>query len=202
MRWEENFTSILRERNIQVQYDFETLETKIEFKDTVTNDIRSKGLAEYLKDDVDESLHELIRTNVLTAVMNFNQRFAALKKEIIFGANNPMEIEFFSSKLEFAMRGAGHFHGDEPDEVNPSSKCRFPGIKKIFMKIRRNQSISDDEANVLARFADAFTTCSLNAHEVGENVAKIEAKVNCHHHTFTCRKYCIKCRFNFPKYPM
>ena len=93
MRWEENFTSILRERNIQVQYDFETLETKIEFKDTVTNDIRSKGLAEYLKDDVDESLHELIRTNVLTAAMNFNQRFAALKKEIIFGANNPMEIQ-------------------------------------------------------------------------------------------------------------
>ena len=42
----------------------------------------------------------------------------------------------------------------------------------------------------------------MNADEVGANVVKIEAKVNCHHHTFTCRKYCIKCRFNFPKYPM
>ena len=64
-----------------------------------------------------------------------------------------------------------------------------------------NKDINENEADVLAKFADAFTTCSLNADEVGANVAKIAAKVNCHHHTFTCRKYCIRCRFNFPRFP-
>ena len=68
-------------------------------------------MADFLAEDVDETLHELIRTNVLTAVLNFNQRFTAFKKEIMFGANNPMEIEYFSSKVEFAMRGAAHIHG-------------------------------------------------------------------------------------------
>ena len=82
------------------------------------------------------------------------------------------------------------------------SKYKFTGIKKIFNKIRRNENIDDQESNVLVKFADAFTTCSLNADEDGANVAKIAAKVNCHHHTFTCRKYNITCRFNFPKFPM
>ena len=29
----------------------------------------------------------------------------------MFGANNPMEVKYFSSKLEFQRRGAGHIHG-------------------------------------------------------------------------------------------
>ena len=89
--------------------------------------------------------------------------------------------------------------GNYDDET---SKYRFTGIKTIFGKIRKNKDINENEADMLAKFADAFTTCSLNADEVGANVAKIAAKVNCHHHTFTCRKYCIRCRFNFPRFPM
>ena len=182
LRWEENFTSILRDRNIQVQYDFDTLETKIVEKNIVTNEIQTKDLADFLKEDIDETLHELIRTNVLTAVLNFNQRFTAFKKEVMFGANNPMEIEYFSSKLEFQMRGAGHIHGTlwldlnkfdisdgdnrkdktkidvASNEQNTKNRYKFPGIKKIFSKIRKNENIEDDEADVLAKFADAFTT--------------------------------------------
>ena len=218
MRWNENFTSILRERDIKIQYDFDTLETKVEIVDAATNASKTKSLEEFLRDDIDESLHELIRTNVLTAVLNFNQRFTAFRKEIMFGDNNPMKVIYFSSKLEFQMRGAGHIHGTlwldlnkldheekidaETDDELEISMYRFTGIKEIFRKIRRNQCINEDEADVLAKFTDAFTTCSLNPDEVGENVVKIAAKVNCHHHTFTCRKYCIRCRFNFPKYPM
>ena len=116
-------------------------------------------MTDFLADDVDESLHDFIRTNVLTAVLNFNQRFTAFKKEIMFGENNPMEIEY----LEFAMRGAAHIHGtlwldlnkldpenrneqtvdenieEEADELIDTSKYKFPGIKKIFNKIRRNE---------------------------------------------------------------
>jgi hypothetical protein len=76
----------------------------------------------------------------------------------MFGANNPMQLEYFSSKLEFAMRGAAHIHGvlwldlnklDPENEIDKEvneqidqaveeedvkSSCRFPGIKKIFKK--------------------------------------------------------------------
>ena len=156
MRWEENFTSVLRDRYVHIQYDFETLESRIEVRNEVTNEIETKSLADFLANDVDETLHELIRTNVLTAVLNFNQRFTAFKKEIMFGANNPMQIEYFSSKLEFAIRGAAHIHGvlwlelnklDTENEIDieiseqidqavheepEKSKYQFPGIKKIF----------------------------------------------------------------------
>ena len=70
---------------------FDTLKMKIVVKNIVTNEIQTKDLADFLKEDIDETLHELIRTNVLTAVLNFNQRFTAFKKEVMFGANNPME---------------------------------------------------------------------------------------------------------------
>ena len=121
-----------------------------------------------------------------------------------------MEVEYFSSKIEFAMRGAGHVHGViwcnldklDSDENVMDGKYRFPGIKKVFAKIRGNEIITEKEIEVLTRFVDAFTTCSLNEDEVGKNVARIAAQVNCHHHTFTCRKYCIKCRFGYPKYPI
>ena len=90
---------------------------------------------------------------------------------------------------------------DELDRNKNTDNC-FPGIKRIFGKIRRNENVNENEANVLESFVDAFTTCSLNADEVGANVVQIAAKVNCHHHTFTCKKFCIRCRFGYPKYPM
>ena len=80
MRWSENFTSILQERGIKIQYDFETFEKRISQIDPITKISTSKKLNKFLEEDVDESLHELIRTNVLTAVLNFNQRFPAFKK--------------------------------------------------------------------------------------------------------------------------
>ena len=78
------------------------------------------------------------------------------------------------------MRGAGHIHGtilcdldkldnkDELDRDKNKEYC-FPGIKRIFGKIRKNEIVNENEANLLVRFVDAFTTCSLNANEVGKN---------------------------------
>ena len=81
-----------------------------------------------------------------------------------------MEVQYFSSKIEFAMRGAGHIHGViwlnlyklDSEEEETRGKFRFPGIKKIFAKIRRNEIITEEECKVLVRFVDSFTTCSLN----------------------------------------
>ena len=68
-------------------------------------------LRDFLQDEVDESLHEFIRTNVFTATRNFVQRLKSFRKEIMMGKNSPMCIVNFSDKLEFQGRGAGHIHG-------------------------------------------------------------------------------------------
>ena len=66
-----------------------------------------------LAEEVDESLHGFIRTNVFIATRNFIQRLQSFKKEIMMGRNNPMAIENFSWKMELQGHGAGHMeqHG-------------------------------------------------------------------------------------------
>ena len=68
-------------------------------------------LRSFLNEEVDESLHEFIRTNVFTATRNFVQRLKSFRNEIMMGQNSPMAIVNFSDKLEFQGRGAGHIHG-------------------------------------------------------------------------------------------
>ena len=70
-----------------------------------------KPLADFLKEDVNESLHEMIRANVLTASRNFHHRVEAFKKEILYGLNSPMKIKHLSYRVEFQGRGAAHIHG-------------------------------------------------------------------------------------------
>ena len=68
-------------------------------------------MRDILQDDVDESLHEFIRTNVFIATRNFMHRLKSFRKEIMTGDNNPMAIENWSDKMEFQGRGAAHIHG-------------------------------------------------------------------------------------------
>ena len=70
-----------------------------------------KPLEAFLKEDIDDSLHEMIRTNVLTATRNFQRRVETFKKEIMMGENNPMKIKYISYRVEFQGRGAAHIHG-------------------------------------------------------------------------------------------
>ena len=70
-----------------------------------------KKLEIFLQEDVDESLHEMIRNNVLTATRNFQHRVETFRNEIMFGKNNPMKIKYISYRVEFQARGAAHIHG-------------------------------------------------------------------------------------------
>ena len=58
-------------------------------------------LRNFLEENVDESLHEFIRTNVFIATRNFIHRLKAFRKEIMLGHNSPMAIEHWSDKMEF-----------------------------------------------------------------------------------------------------
>ena len=86
----------------------EKVETIVVKKDT--REI-GKPLESFLREDVDESLHEMIRTNVITATRNFPERVEMFKRNIMMGANSPMHIKYISYRVEFQGRGAAHIHG-------------------------------------------------------------------------------------------
>ena len=107
MRWDENFTSILKEKDYNIVWisndditdDCNDVEVKVEFGNG--EEKQEKMLRNFLEENVDESLHEFIRTNVFIATRNFIHRLKAFRKEIMLGHNSPMAIEHWSDKMEF-----------------------------------------------------------------------------------------------------
>merc|ERR1711954_195056 len=68
-------------------------------------------LREYLSNNVDTSLHEMIRRHIFIATQNYQHRVKAFITNILQDKNNPMHVEYWSTKVEFQGRGAGHNHG-------------------------------------------------------------------------------------------
>ena len=111
--WKENFSSLLEDMN-DIKLEYEVLPNGIS-KTTVKfiedGNEESMELQEFLKHKVDESEHEMIRTNLLNATRKFQHRVTAFIKHIMCGDNQPMKIKNLSYKVEFQGRGAGHIHG-------------------------------------------------------------------------------------------
>ena len=106
--WEENFAAFLREQGRKIVYEIEGSADTTFVEDDEGNKVE---LQDYIKDYMDESLHELMRRNVVTATRIYNHRFKSFIREIITDSSNPMCIEHYSAKLEFQGRGAAHNHG-------------------------------------------------------------------------------------------
>ena len=193
MRWEENFGAILQERGIDINYkvmkdDEENWDTIIEAKKI--EDEYYKPIKEFLEEDVEESLHELIRGNVLTATRYFQQRVKHFIKHIAMGANNPMHVKKYTYKVEFQDRGAGHIHGtlwlrmEKIEAMRDSDgNAKFEGLTSAFKKFRNNETLSKEEEKSVAHFIDEFTTVSTHENTVGRKVARMAKEVNTHHHT-------------------
>ena len=225
MRWNENFAAILLERGYEIAY-----EQTQKMEDGSSNTIikaRSPGqewkpINNFIEENIEESLHELVRGNVLTASRYFDHRVKQFIYKVMMGKNNPMHVKYYTYKVEFQDRGAGHIHGtlwlglekieklirDEPDdELRPKRKDEqkkegwMHGLKDAFKKLRNNGILKDADIKSLTRFIDEFTTVSIHENSVGKAVAKIAQEVNKHHHTKTCRKHDTTCRFGYPRFP-
>ena len=169
-----------------------------------------------MKEDVSESLHEMIRTNVLTASRNFHHRVEAFKKEILYGHNNPLKIKHLSYRVEFQGRGAAHIHGTiwaDLKEIEKLPQLQENGvgnetISEAFKKLRDDVTLTEDEKRAIAILTDMFVSCSLNPDTVhtdkalGQSIVDIIKEVNCHNCTNPCEKYGDKCKYGFPKYPL
>ena len=72
VRWDENFGAILRERNCTMRYIIETdrdgyPKTSVYVDYEQDGTMKTKEVKDYIKEELDESLHESIRGNVLLA---------------------------------------------------------------------------------------------------------------------------------------
>ena len=132
-RYDENFSSFLVENGYEMSYSLKedgTTETHVKSKHGRPI---NKQLERFLKEDIDESLHEMIRTNVLTATRNFQHRVDAFRTQILMGGNNPMKIKYISYRVEFQGRSAAHIHGTLGLDLKNIEKSA-PFLKKIGRK--------------------------------------------------------------------
>ena len=169
-RYDENFSTFLVENGYTMQYfinDDGTVETRVKGKEGRQID---KNLEIFLIEDVNESLHEMIRTNVLTATRNFHHRVEAFKREILNGKNNPMKVKYISYRVEFQGRGGAHIHGTLWLNIKEIEKLpQFKegdkedgNLAEAFRKFRVNEELTKAEKDAIAKFTDMFATCSLN----------------------------------------
>ena len=116
MRWKENFAAILRDQGLNLHYSVIQdqnghYSTEIEEEFQREGKSIKKEIDQYLEEEANLSLHEIIRGNVLLATRYFNDRIKKFINLIVMGDNNPMMVEYFTYKVEFQERGAGHIHG-------------------------------------------------------------------------------------------
>ena len=224
MRWDENFAAILRDRGWHINYEvikdeegnWDTIvKAKVKEKD------EWKPIKQFIKEDVDESLHDLVRGNVLSATRYYHHRVKQFINKVVMGENNPMNVKYYTYKVEVQDRAAGHIHGTLWLNMNkienlirgPDGRLRqktkeesdtqgpFQQLTGAFIKFRTNGTLTRDEINAVRNFVDEFTTVCTHENTVGKEVARIALEVNKHHHTKTCRKHDTTCRFGYPRFP-
>ena len=107
MRWDATFATILSEMGYSVLF------IKTEEEDSLphayvkvkTSSGDWKTLEEFLKEDVVESRHELIRGNVVMATRYFHHRVKSFIRTIVMSKSNPMNVKNYTYKVEFQGRG-------------------------------------------------------------------------------------------------
>ena len=94
MRWNDNFSSILREKGYKIIWKQENNNVTVEVEFLKSGKMKTVSLDEFLEEECNESLHEFIRTNVFTATRNFVHRVKAFRTEIMMGNNTPIRIKY------------------------------------------------------------------------------------------------------------
>ena len=118
-RWNSNLSAALRELDPDWEFQYKTTvradgyteeEVIVHFTDEEGNRAE-KQLSIFLNENVNESKHEVIRKNVVLATRTFDHKVKTFLKEYVIGNAAGMQVEFYSYKVEFQARGAGHVHG-------------------------------------------------------------------------------------------
>ena len=113
LRWNENFSAILRKRDLILRHIIEEDTdgypvTSIYVDYEKEGKVHTEEIRKYMEKEMDNSLHEAIRGNVLLATRFFNHRVKQFINEIVMGGGNPLSVDKYTYKVEFQDRGAGH----------------------------------------------------------------------------------------------
>ena len=225
MRWEEGFASVIKEKGYEVRYEVSNKDGHWKNIIEVQNiEGEWKSVKDFIEKDLEKSLHEILRGNVVSATRYFHHRVKTFINTIVLAKSNPMCVQFYSYRVEFQERGPGHIHGvlwcnlmkmerlvlkegklkiqdNAHEDEDEDEECPLEGLSAVFMKLRTDEEMNQEERKILSTFIDNFITVSINPKVVGEDVARCAQEVNKHHHTRTCHKLSTECRFHFPKYP-
>ena len=115
-------------------------------------------MREYLDKHVDSSCHELIRRNVFIATRNYTHRVKAFIKDIIMDKNNPMCAQYWSTKVEFQGRGAGHNHGtiwvdiDKLEFTHVDKDGRWVDLESLIRLSGGNMDVKQNLRKVLEAY--------------------------------------------------
>ena len=159
-RWDENFSSLLRNLGVAVRYEMDSKgkeDTKVIFEGEPVL------LRDYLKENIDDSQHELIRKSILNATRNYNQRVKAFIKDIVLDKNNPMAIKYYSTKVEFQGRGAAHNHGTlwadlkRMENYIGDAEGSWKDIEQVFEE--EKQHLSKNNSNSISSFSKHIKKC-------------------------------------------
>ena len=117
-----------------------------------------KPLMQFIKEDVKESLQELIRGNVVSATRYFHHRVKSFINKILLAKSNPLSVHYYSYKVEIQERGAPHVHGvlwlnlddlenlsmveGELSNTRTSDTKPLQGIGKTFKRIKQSQELT------------------------------------------------------------
>ena len=210
-RWESNFAAILMERGIEIKYFCSRSKTDDVFEVSIKasqNGQNWKPIMQFIKEDMEESEHELIRGNVVSATRYYHHRVKAFMNNIVMNSSNPLSVRYYTYKVEFQQRGAAHVHGTLwldtkkiEQIIGIDGTCPMKGLTLAFKKLRYNEDLNEDTIKSLVNFIDNFITVCTHGNTVGEKVSQIARDVNEHHHTRTCAKKGSECRFHYPRPP-
>ena len=192
-RYDENFTSLLQDQEI----------TYIVIDGVETCLINGLLIKEFLEQN--SSMHEFIRTNILTATRNFDFRVKTFLKTVIMNQYSNMPVKMYSFRVEFQGRGSAHIHGviwldiaKLVEQQMKSGNDRVEHLQSALETIRQDMLPNIPESKAIEAYIDIVATCSLKIPET-KNIAE---QVNFHHHTKTCNKRGEEnCRFHFPRFP-
>ena len=187
MRWPEVTTAILHyEQKIdKVLYEsgWENDESKIKIFSVGWEENKDKiqSLPTYKEKEIKDR-HKFFKNHFLLITRLFDNRVKAFINNILM-ANK--DIEHYSYRIEFQVRGLPHLHGV------------FWLTKDAVKKYQNdNGDFLDTEVPELI---DEWISCSLDTGD--EELNKLVREVNVHKHTKSCQKGNDSCRFSFPRLP-
>ena len=102
LRWDPVFASILADRGYSINFKVESVDGVTEVTvEARTKDGKWKPIKDFIKEDVDESYHELIRGNVGTATRYFDHKLKQFISKVVMATSNLMSVSSYTWRIEF-----------------------------------------------------------------------------------------------------